>query len=84
MQRENLSQQAAYSSLINNELFTLSLVTMVSNKSPEEANEYVEKSCVAKLERVLALDKQRKKCEGIENKISSLIDDRIQALSRFK
>lgn len=38
---------------------------MVSNKNPEEINKYVEKSCIKKLDRMVAMEKQKTICEGL-------------------
>lgn len=69
--------------LLCNELFTLSLTATIGNKSEDEASKYVEQSCINKLERIMAMEKQKNICEGIESRLGRLIDRKIEALTQF-
>lgn len=44
----------------------------------------MEKSCIHKLDRIVAMEKQKNICEGLENKIEELINKRIKALSHYQ
>ena len=81
--KESLDENEALESLLSNDLFTLSLVTATSNKDQDETMRYVERSTVKRIEKNVLLGKQKRKCDQVANKIESMIDQRLKALSQY-
>jgi hypothetical protein len=44
---------------------------------------YVERSTVKRIEKNVLMGKQKRKCDQVANKIESMIDQRLKALSQY-
>jgi hypothetical protein len=65
LESRGLNPAETLSNLINNELFTLSLVAGIASKNPEEVGKYVELCCIQKVERGMKMEKQKTICEQL-------------------
>ena len=55
----------------------------MSSTAKEEANVQIEKAIKHRLEKKIMMEEQIERCEKMETRIGSLIEKRLQTLSKF-
>lgn len=65
LEDKHLDQGQALSTLIDNELFTLSLIPVMQNQNGEEVAKAIERICIHKLDRIIQMEAQKNICEEI-------------------